>query len=187
MARVLVWVSIALGVWAQDEKSTKLVGCLALSRHVILEQAESLSVLVESSPFDQELVLTKLMTTMVTRCLHKISPSTALEVLKAAQSGSSLDSFAALVPVPKVSYKTESQLKLTSEEQEVYQHMLDIQEQAEKVDRPTGGSSARDPDVPFIGTQAGIVTILVLFALVAGLIVYLLKAMQDPEEQSKED
>ena len=183
MARVLVWVCLALGVWAQEDKSTKLVACLALSRHVILEQAEGLSQLVEASPFDQEQVLTKLMTTMVTRCLHKITPSAAMEVIQAAQSSSSLDSFSSLIPIPKAPYLKKSQLDLTSEEQVVYQNMLDIQEQAGRL----GGSSPRDPEVPFIGTQAGIVTILVLFALVAGLIVYLLKAMQEPEEQSKED
>lgn len=183
MARLLLGLCLALGVSAQEDKSSKLVACLALSRHVILEQAEGLSQLVEASPFDQEQVLTKLMTTMVTRCLHKITPSTALEVIQAAQTSSSLDSFSALIPIPKTAYLKQSQIELTSEEREVYQSMLDIQERAER----QGGGSPRDLEVPFIGTQAGIVTILVLFAVVAGLIVYLLKTMQEPEEQQKED
>lgn len=184
MARVLVWLSIALGVWAQEEESTKLVACLALSRHVILEQAESLSSLIEKSPFNQEQVITKMMTTMVTRCLKNISSAKALEIIQAAQTSSSLEAFTSLVPVPSTPYTKESQVKLTREEEKVYRDMMDIQERAE---RHGAGGSERESEVPFVGTQAGIVTILVVFALVAGLIVYLLKAMQESEEQVKED
>lgn len=186
MARALVWLSLALGLCAQEETDMKLVSCLALSRHVILGGAEELSHLVESSAFDQELVLTKMMTYMVTGCTKKMTPAKATEIIKSVQSGGPLDAFTSFVSVPRKPYMKESEVQLTNEEEIVFEKMMKLQEKADR-HGGGGGSVSHDPDVPFVGTQAGILTILVLFVVVVGLVVYLIKTMQDTEERSKDE
>lgn len=178
------WVLVLMaGAWAGSyRRSDKVIACLSISRTTVLSHNAELTELISKSYFEQQEILLKLMTSMIVRCVKTIPSSALDEIYSAEDRAQVLEKYAKYTPVPTAPYLEEKELDLTEEEEAVYKEIQELQEAA--------GSEGEDRDpgdtTPFLGTKTGMIAIVTFFAVFVGVMMFVLKGMQESDKPESE-
>ena len=185
---------LPLAVLAQSddmEQASKLIACMQVTRNQLIVKREALSQLAEKSPFPKKDVLTKAMAQMIIECVDRIPLEECQEAIMTKEElPARLLEYA---PVPTEPFLTPESVALTESEDILIKDIIEKSEQAKR-EKSSDAEPRTSPEYeekvskpePALGTSLGIVYILTVFLVFAGLVLYGIKRIQDRDEkQSK--
>lgn len=180
---------ITLASADEKEHSYRLVACMQLTRHQLVNHKDELDMLVSSSTFDREKVLTKFMGQMIVQCMSRISMEVSQEVLyEKGEDGAITQRHAGYAAIPDSPITTEEDLMLTPEEEDTLAEIMEKTKKAEEMrakgGQPSGDYESSQTSQP-IGTSLGLIYILAVFLIFAGIVIYGIKRLNDRESSKK--
>ena len=169
----------------EQEYSFRLVSCMQIVRTQLTSNKDHFEALVGQSPFKREEVLTKYMGEMIVHCMKAVPMEVCEEVLREREGDTVSKRHSGYAPLPDREISSEEEMMLTEEEEIVLGEIMDRTKKAEEM-RGKGGMQGGEQSAQPIGTSLGLIYILIVFLVFAGIVIYGIKRMNDIE-QSKKD